>query len=52
MSQKVINQGVLVRFGCLEYFSKYVGNPHIYQTPFNCFIAACEIGAHEALFKL
>ena len=42
MSQKIINWGVLIRF---------VGNPHVYQTPkSNYFIATPAIGALETLF--
>ena len=44
MSQKIINQVVLIRF---------VGNTHVYQAPkSSCFIAAPAIGAHKALFNL
>ena len=44
MSQKLINQWVLIRFE---------GNPHVYQAPENgCFTAARAIRVQEALFNL
>ena len=45
MSQKIINQGILIKFGNQEYFLKDEDNLHIYQAPkSNCFIAACASG--------
>ena len=53
MSQNVLNQGVIIKFGGLEYLPKYVGNPHFYQAPkSNCFIAALAIETHESLFHI
>ena len=43
MRHKIINRGVLVRF---------VGNVHVCQVPKSSFfIAACTIGAYQALFN-